>query len=304
VAELTLSRGRRADAVRAPAVAGAFYPADPARLRALVARQLDEAARRYPTPPALGEPRGLLVPHAGLEYSGIVAAAAWRLLVDPGSREGVPTVVILGTNHLQPAFAGVGAWAEGSWSTPLGTTGVDADLAAAFLEIGAPCRSDREVHRGEHSIEVQLPFLQVVAPRARIVPLAIATGSGAAALDVGERLGEVIAGRRDGNATVLAISTDVAHYPPRAVAEWVTGELVPALEDLDAVAVHAIEASLRGREIPGLTCGMCGIEPVVVGLATLRAMGATRGLALAAATSADAGGPPDRAVGYVSVAFD
>jgi MEMO1 family protein len=308
--------------VRQPAVAGTFYPADPDRLLALVTWQLAEAEHRYPAGADMGAAMGILVPHAGLEYSGIVAAAGWRAaagqLVAPppaiAAPAGAPappppepassTVVILGTNHGAAWLDGVAAWDRGAWRTPLGDVAVDEDLAAAIVELGAPFSIDREAHAAEHSIEVQLPFLRVLAPAIRIVPLAVSSGVGQAAVDAGSRLGELLAARWSmGERIVLAISTDMAHYPSHDVAMRVTRDLCGPILALDAVALAAKEAALRRRNLPGLACGMCGIEPAILGLAALRAAGAVRAVELATATSADAGTSPDRTVGYLAAAL-
>ena len=294
--------------VRQAAVAGSFYPSGPDRLRALVGRLLAEAGAGYPLPAGLGDPVGLLVPHAGLEYSGVVAAAAWRLLaagreVTPAGAP--PTIVILGTNHRAAWLDGIAAWEHGAWQTPLGAVAVDAVLAAAIVALGPPFVIDPDAHLDEHSIEVQLPILQAVAPGARIVPLAVSLGVGGDAIAAGTGLGELMAARRAaGERILLAISTDMAHYPSHDHASGVTGVLLPVILEADAAALAEREAAVRRQGIPGLACGMCGIEPAVVGLAALTAAGAAPGVALAAATSADAGGPLDRTVGYLSVAYD
>jgi len=287
--------GRDADAaVRPAAVAGTFYPADPVRLAKMAAALLAGASAAA----APGVPRGILVPHAGLAYSGLVAAAGWRLVPD-GS-----TVVVLGTNHTAAWLHGVGAWEEGRWLTPLGEVAVDADLAADILALGLPFAPDRAAHREEHSIEVQLPLLRTAAPAARIVPLAVGSGTGTGAVAAGERLGMLLAHRRAAGASiVLAISTDMAHYPPADACARVTQALLPAIVGLLPEELALVEAAV-GRGIgAGMACGMCGIEPAVLGLAALRAMGATPGVALASATSADAGADPRRTVGYLTVAF-
>jgi AmmeMemoRadiSam system protein B len=258
--------------------------------------------------PDAAAPLGWLVPHAGLEYSGVVAAAAWRLLARPPAATGPAaapaTVVILGTNHRAAWLDGIAVWSRGAWETPLGPAVIDEELAAAIVRLGSPFVVDLDAHLGEHSIEVQLPFLREVAPTTRIVPLAVATGIGRDAIDAGARLGALLAARRGSEPTTfLAISSDMAHYPSAADAEGVTAELLPALLRLDPEALAVHEVALRDGGIDGLACGMCGIEPAVVGLAALRAAGAARGAAVAAATSADAGGPADRTVGYLAVAF-
>jgi len=313
--------------IRPPAVSGSFYPASPGRLIGLVSALLDEADALADAPadvpadaeedaadaaprtvgpshgPVPGSLLGILVPHAGLAYSGIVAAAGWRLLRRaPG--DGPTTIVILGTNHGAGWLTGVGAWEAGAWRTPLGDVEVDGGLARSIVGLGFPFVEDRPAHVDEHSIEVQLPLLQAVGPTCRIVPLAVAAGTGDRAIEAGERLGtlladELVAGRR----VVLAISSDMAHYPDAAACSSVTDALLPSIVGLDPVGLARRERSLMEEGVRGLVCGMCGIDPTVLGLGALRAMGATRGLALASATSADAGGAPDRAVGYLSVAF-
>jgi AmmeMemoRadiSam system protein B len=96
----------------------------------------------------------------------------------------------------------------------------------------------------------------------------------------------------------------MAHYPPAEACEEVTEALWPPIRTLDAVGLASREIALRSARIPGLVCGMCGIQPAVLGLAALRAMGATAGVRIAAATSADADGPRNRTVGYLAVAFN
>jgi len=290
--------------VRLPAVAGSFYPADRHLLAALVDELLAEADRlRVTADPVDGSILGLLVPHAGLVYSGVVAAAGWRLVGMP-SPDAPATVVILGTNHGAAWLGGVAAWETGAWRTPLGDLEVDTDLARAVLALGPPFIVDHAAHRGEHSIEVQLPFLQTVHPASRIVPLSVAAGVGEHAIAAGGRLGALLARRRAaGQRVVLAISSDMAHYPPSIECARATADLLPPILGLDPIGLADTERAIADGGTPGLVCGMCGIQPTVLGLAALRALGATRGSRLAAATSADAGGSTHRTVGYLAAAF-
>jgi hypothetical protein len=295
-------------ATRLPAVAGSFYPAEADRCSALVQALLAEADRLALADTPTGQLAdatlvGLLVPHAGLAYSGIVAAAGWRLLGSAWS--GAPlTVILLGTNHAAGWLRGVAVWEAGAWRTPLGDVAIDADIAGAVLGLGPPFVLDGEAHLGEHSLEVQLPLLQVVAPQARIVPLSVAAGTGDAAIATGALLGRLLAGLREaGQPVLLAISTDMAHYPSGRVAAQVTADLLPPILRLDPGSLAAAERALMARASPGLVCGMCGIQPAVLGLAALRTGGAVRGHRLAAATSADAAGSAQRTVGYLAAAF-
>jgi hypothetical protein len=246
---------------------------------------------------------GILVPHAGLTYSGRVAAVAWGLAARvPVSV--ATTIVLLGTNHFAGWLDGIGVWDAGAWQTPLGDVELDEDLAEAIIALGSPFEVDRAAHGTEHSLEVQLPFVQVALSGARIVPLAVGTGRGELAIAAGERLGHLLAARRSEGADIrLAISTDMAHYPPAEMGVWVTEELAPLILALDPARLAHREADIVRSGIPGVACGMCGIEPAVVGLATLRAMGVERGVRVASATSADVGGPPGRTVGYLAAAF-
>lgn len=302
---------------RLPAVAGSFYPADPGALAELVDRLLvtarppDDAVRAVEAGLA-----GILMPHAGLSYSGPVAAAAWKLAgsVRRGLERSTPaagamsfaatTVVLLGTNHSAAWLDGVGVWEAGAWLTPLGAVEVDEDLAEQIVALGPPFAVDRDAHLAEHSLEVQLPFLHRAMPDARVVPLAIGTGTGDGGIRAGERLGTLLAERRASGADVrLAISTDMAHYPPAAIGARVTEELAPFILALDPTRLARRESELARSGLHGVVCGMCGIQPTVLGLAALRAMGVRRGVRMAAATSADAGGASGRTVGYLAAAF-
>ena len=293
------------DPLRRPAVAGSFYPADRRELAALVDGQLaaarfDDALRAAA---AAGRLAGILVPHAGLVYSGAIAATAWSLAASATAGT-VPTIVVLGTNHGAEWLDGVGVWERGAWRTPFGDVEIDEDIAAQVVGLGEPFAVDRDAHRSEHSIEVQLPFVRRTMPAARIVPMSVATGRGSMATRAGLLIGSLIgARRREGAPIVLAISTDMAHYPPAAVAERITDDLAPLICAIDPAALARRESALSGPGESGTVCGMCGIEPTVVGLTALRAMGVGHGTRLAAATSADVGGATGRTVGYLSVAF-
>jgi len=287
---------------RRPAVAGSFYPGSATALESLVDGLLREAQPRSRPGRATGLPAGLLVPHAGLEFSGAVAAAGWAQLIDVGRET---SIVILGTNHGAAWLDGVGVWDRGRWLLPTGEVEIDEALATAIAALGDPFGVDREAHLSEHSIEVQLPLVHRCAPQARIVPLAVSTGRGHAARAAGRRLGELLRDERgSGRSIVLAISTDMAHYPPAGVGARVTDALSPAIVGLDAARLDACESAIRGAGLTNLLCGMCGIEPAIVGLAALAAMGCSTGSVLSSATSADAGGPPDQTVGYLAVRFD
>ncbi len=281
---------------RPPTHAGTFYEARPAALRSVVERLLGAAASNEQAE----RPLGLLVPHAGLQYSGAIAARAWATL-----RDMPPTsVAILGTNHAAGWLDGVAVWERGSWITPLGAVPIDEELADAVADLGGPFVIDHAAHLEEHSIEVQLPILQLAAPGVPIVPLLVSCVDRRACRAAALRLGELLRRRAEAGLPVtLVASSDFAHYPNAAQAEAVGRAMLEPIVELDDAELERREAAVRGAGIRGLVCGLCGIDPVLFALAALRAMGAGRGEVLAAGTSWDAGGPPDRTVGYAAVAF-
>lgn len=285
--------------LRQPAVAGSFYPAQPDRLGSLAATLLAGAGRA--TRPDGLDPAavaGLLVPHAGLVYSGTIAALSWALAGEIGPA----TIVLAGTDH-QALARGVGVWTGGSWQTPLGDVPIDDDLAEAIAALGPPFAPDDAAHLGEHSLEVQLPLLARACPGARIVPMAVSPRLRSHA-QAGTMLGRLLAERRTaGESILLVASSDLAHYPPARVCEATDAELLEPLLRMEADALRDAETSVLLERRPGLVCGLCGIDPVRVALTALAEMGATRGILLGAATSADAGGDARRTVGYAAAAF-
>lgn len=201
--------------VRPPAVAGLFYPADPDDLRRLVQACFDDAAPAAHRVHASGDPAGadpcedaagpraLVVPHAGLVYSGPIAASAYRRLA-PHAHE-IRRVVLLGPSH-RVAFRGVAATSADRWDTPLGPVAIDTALVARVVAAGLAVVAD-EAHAREHALEVQLPFLQTVVPDALLAPFVVGD---APATAVASLLDAVW----DDPGTVVVISTDLSHYHP------------------------------------------------------------------------------------------
>jgi AmmeMemoRadiSam system protein B len=287
------------EGARPPAVAGTFYPAQPEQLSTLVAALL-AGATNVPRPAGAtpDEVLGLLVPHAGLAYSGAVAALAWALAGEIAPS----TIVLAGTDH-QASAAGVGVWTGGPWRTPLGDVAVDRELGLRIVGLGPPYAADLDAHFTEHSIEVQLPLLARACPDARIVPIAVSPRLQTHA-EAGTRLGRLLAEcRAAGERVLLVASSDFAHYPPARICEDVDDQLLAPLLKLDGDGVGNLDRALGAANLPGLVCGMCGVDPVRLVLSALVEMGGRGGLLLGKATSADAGGDPRRTVGYAAAAF-
>jgi len=257
--------------VRPPAVAGLFYPNNPEQLRQMVDGYL-AAASADGSPP-----KALIVPHAGYVYSGPVAATAYATLADV--RATISRVVLLGPAHRVP-FTGLAASSTNAFDTPLGP--VFLDRAAIDRALDLPqVRVIDEAHRQEHSLEVQLPFLQEALEDFRLVPLLVGDASPAVVAEVLELLW-------GGPETLIVISSDLSHYHDYATARR-----------LDHATSAAIEA-LRPQDI-GVDQA-CGRHPIngLLELARRRGL-AARTLDLRC--SGDTAGPRDQVVGYGAYAF-
>jgi AmmeMemoRadiSam system protein B len=270
--------------LRRAAVAGSWYPGTASAITAEVDSYL-EAARGAPPP---GRLVALVSPHAGLRYSGPVAAHGYGLL--RGAAEGL-SVVMVGPSH-RAAFDGVAAHAHGAWETPLGRAAIDEEIAQALLDADGVVFDDPGVHRDEHSLEMQMPFLQRLVSGLRIVPLLMGSQSRREVEALGGALGKALAGRR----ALLVASSDLSHYQPAAVASR-----------LDAVVVDAVgrfdDESLLGR-LETHDNVACGGGPVVAVMKAARALGADRASVLKYGDSGDVGErDKSHVVGYLSAAL-
>lgn len=257
-------------AVRAPAVAGLFYPADPHTLAATVERLLAQAPERDIVP------RALILPHAGYPYSGPVAASGYRLLAPLRGR--IDRVLLLGPAHRVPV-RGLAAPSAHAFATPLGTVPVDREAIAALRELPQVGVSDL-AHAPEHSLEVHLPFLQTVLGDFELVPLVVGDAKA-------DQVAEVIEHLDDGDGTLTIVSSDLSHYLPWAVARSVDADTAQQILSLDA--------SIRPEQA-------CGAYPVNGLLVAARARGLTPGL-LDLRNSGDTAGDRRAVVGYAAIAF-
>lgn len=266
--------------IRRPAVAGAFYPADPETLW----KDLDGLTRGR-RPPADPAARALLVPHAGYIYSGRIAAETY---LAAGLRH---RVVILGPNHTGDGEP-IAVMPEGSWRTPLGDAPIDAPLATAILERCAGARDDPAAHRREHSLEVQVPFLQHLAAPFTFVPICVGTHRLAALLDLGRAIAEAVTAV--GGEVLLVLSSDMSHYLPAPVAERLDRTALERILAIDPEGLH--------RVVLGGDISMCGVAPAVAGLEAARRLGAAAARLVAYGNSGDRSGDFDAVVGYAGVA--
>lgn len=269
--------------IREPSVAGSFYPKEPDELSALVDGLLSQAECKLEPDREL---KALVCPHAALQYSGRVAAEAFACLKE----RQVSTVVLVGPDHYI-GFEGVAVYPAGAFRTPLGDVWVDEELASLFLEAGAGVRAAPEAHRREHALEVQLPFLQRVLPKARIVPVLMGFRSRSNV----EVLANVLSRALDNPQAVLVASTDLSHYHPRETASRLDSRIA---ELVRAFAPTSLWEELRSGKVEA-----CGGDPLVSVMLGAGIAGAEASRVLRYGDSGDGSGNHQSVVGYLSAAL-
>lgn len=276
------------DHTRMPSVAGQFYPKDPSVLRSTIEEMLSAPSNKRIT----GRIKALLAPHAGYIYSGEVAAAAYRLL-EPGNYK---TVIVISPCHVEH-FRYASIFSGRSYLTPLGEIPVDRELAEKIASFGSMVKLDDAGHisapgrRGEHSLEVQLPFLQVVLGDFKLVPIVMGDQSD----DIIESLGGAIGQAVKGEDVLIVASTDLSHFHPRDNAKRLDDIFIQALKKFDHEDLAGILASGKTEA--------CGGGPVATAILASRSAGADRCEVIEYADSGDKSGDYSSVVGYLSAVF-
>ena len=269
-----------ASAIRQPAVAGRFYPANPQRLRAEI-ESFITAPSNEPKLSALG----CVVPHAGYMYSGHVAGAVYRRLALP------QRFIILCPNH-----TGMGEplaiMSQGAWHTPLGDVPIDEELATELKQHMPLLSEDDEAHRAEHALEVQLPFLQVLVQDFQFVPITVGTSHFEALAALGVAIANTLA-KRDEKFLVIA-SSDMNHYESDSVTRVKDRRAIDQMLALDPRGLYDV---VRDGHI-----SMCGYGPAVAMLTAAKKLGATKAELVRYATSGDVSNDRDMVVGYAGIA--
>ncbi|TAJ77591.1 MAG: AmmeMemoRadiSam system protein B [Gallionellaceae bacterium] len=256
--------------VRSPAVAGMFYPADPRQLAHEIRDFLDSA------PPHKLAPKALIVPHAGYIYSGAIAATAYATLTDIAPH--IRRVILLGPTH-RVAVRGLALPDAEAFDTPLGRVMLDRAAMRKIAHLPQITVSDA-VHAREHSLEVQLPFLQSVLNNFTLLPLAVGMATA-------EEVAEVLEAVWGGEETLIVVSSDLSHYLPYSVAQHVDGMTAGAIVGLHQPIGH--EQACGGTPIGGLIVA-ARKHHLEAHLLDLR-------------NSGDTAGPHDSVVGYAAFAF-
>lgn len=278
---------------RPPAVAGHFYPASKSRLESTVRTLLQQVGQASP-----GRVLALLVPHAGYPYSGAVAAHAFAA----AASQQFDLIVILGANHSGIAYDHFLLYPGTCFETPLGPVEIDQEMTRRLAGIGSGFILHRGAHRDEHSIEVQLPFIRVVFPDVKFVPLLVGRPVVNRLVEAGKLLASLLSDRRP----LLLASSDLSHYPSYEDARHADTQTLKAIESFDPARVHEAMARLRRCKppIPNLLTCACGEGALLLTMATSKALGAREAKVLHYANSGDvAYGLRDQVVGYAAVAF-
>jgi AmmeMemoRadiSam system protein B len=271
--------------IRKPAVSGMFYAGTARELEEQIEwcykHELGPGAIPLVNSKGLREIVAIVVPHAGYYYSGPVAAHAYKELADDGIFD---TAVILGPNHTGYGYP-VSLWAGASWNTPLGDVEINKKLAQRLL--GRVIKADETAHIHEHSIEVQLPWLQYLYKKVKIVPITMMAQD----IETAQTVGKAIA--QAGDNLIIIASSDLTHYEPYSVAMEKDSSVIEAIVALD-------EEDLYER-CDSLNCTMCGYGPVASAIVAAKEMKAQKASLLKYATSGDTSGDFSRVVGYSSI---
>jgi AmmeMemoRadiSam system protein B/AmmeMemoRadiSam system protein A len=288
----TSPAGARTDQVRSPAVAGQFYSVVAKTLGAGIDAYMKDAVAAVD-----GRPIALVLPHAGYVFSGQICADGYR------SAQGhdYDLVVLLGTNHTAPGLRRVAIYPGRGFSTLLGTAAIDGAFVDRLVaECGRDCELDTAAHAREHSVEVQIPFVQRVLPGVKIVPVIVGEPDVGLCRRFGEALARAISDRR----VLIVASSDLSHYPDAKDAERVDRATLESIARLDPDAIRATLAAALRQGVANLSTAACGEAPILAAVYAAKALGAKSGKILSYAHSGQiAVGERNRVVGYGAVAL-
>ncbi len=270
--------------VRRAAVAGTWYPASAAVLARQVQSYIDDAdAACDDAVPPHADLVAVIAPHAGLMYSGPVAAYSYRSL---RARQ-YDVIVLVGPSHYV-GFDGASIWSSGTFETPLGDLSID-DVFAGAIRAQCPLVTERpDAHRREHSLEMQLPFLAMLAPQTSIVPIVMGVQTRETAFALGAAIADAARNRR----ALFVASSDLSHFYDASTAGTLDREVISRVDNLDDEGLMAL---LERRADHA-----CGGGPIVAVLHAARALGATRAATLRYADSGDVSGDKSSVVGYMA----
>lgn len=268
--------------IRESAIAGSWYPDSPDDLKQTIETFLDAVPNRK----SAGELLALISPHAGYAFSGQVAAYAYKLL----TRRTFDTVVIIAPSH-HASFPGVSVYDKGGYRTPLGIVPLDRDLIGSLKQNENRIHYVPEAHAKEHSLEIQLPFLQTVMPGFKLVPLIM----GDQRYETCQWLADALAQSIRGRSVLIVASSDLSHFHAYAEAK--------RLDQVVTDDVRALDPQKLSYDLASSRCEACGGGPMVTALLAARKLGANKAQSLFYANSGDVTGDRSRVVGYMAAAL-
>lgn len=263
--------------IRRPVVAGQFYPASASELKAMIEVMVKEDVGKE-------EVIGLVSPHAGYIYSGAVTGAVISRI------RFKDTFIIMGPNHTG-AGKPLSIMTEGVWQTPLGEVEIDSELGKKILATSKHLEEDNAAHIYEHSIEVQLPFLQYFKPDFKLVPIVFGYASSTVYKEIGKEIAEAV--KELGKKVVIIASSDMTHYEPQESAQKKDRQAIEAILNLD-------EDELLKR-VAEFNITMCGYAPAVSLIVAARELGATGAELVKYQTSGEVTGDFSSVVGYAGI---
>jgi len=278
--------------IREPAVAGKFYSGSAIRLKLAVEKYLQDAI-----PVKVKNPVAIIVPHAGYIYSGQICADGFKQV----SNQSYDVIVILGTKHTNSALQNISLYPGDGFRTPLGKVLVEKNIISLLKKADpVDCFLDKSLHESEHSIEVIVPFIQVLFPKAKIVPVVV----GSPNMEMCVRFGQVLAKILKNKKALIVASSDLSHYPAAKDAEIVDRETLSAVAGLDPAVFRSTVKEHSERNIAELFTSACGEAPIIAAMAAAKSLGAVRGEVISYANSGDTSvGESSRVVGYGAVVF-
>ena len=263
--------------IREAAVAGQFYPGWPEELKETIEYMTSREEAKI-------DVVGVVSPHAGYIYSGLVAGAVFSRINFTG------TFILIGPNH-RGAGKPFSITTSGRWKTPLGEVGINAELAGAILKASGRLEADTLAHRYEHSLEVQVPFLQYFKPGVKIVPILLSQAQPDVYQEIGRALVKGL--RETGEEAIIVASSDMTHYEPH--------EKAKAKDRLAIEAILSLDADELVRRIAKHDISMCGYAPVISLITAARELGAQKAELVKYQTSGDSSGDFSSVVGYAGI---
>jgi hypothetical protein len=276
--------------VREPAVAEQFYPGDKEELSSMIDNFLANAT----LPGIKGEPIAFVVPHAGYQFSGQVAAYGYKAL----EGEQVDTVIIIGNSHYE-RFDGISVFLKGVYKTPLGEVKINSDLAQKIIQESKRIFFKESAHKLEHSIEVQIPFLQKVLKHFKIVPIIFGNSN----KDDWKILGDALLKNIKGENVILIASSDLSHYPPYEVAKYADKKIIEAILTGDIEHLEKTVEELQQENLPNTITFACGIDAIKTVMYVAKHLGADEIKLLKYVNSGNTAGDKNRVVGYSAIGF-